>query len=183
VQGAQGIGGATGATGATGAQGQTGNIGATGATGAGLTGATGPQGFIGATGSGGGGSSVTVSSTPPGSPSSGDLWWNQDDASLYVYYNDGNSSQWVSSTVVSSTQGFTGATGVNTYRANIGDGANNSYTVSHSLNSQDLVVVVRENSSGYYVYPDIYTANTNAVVVGFTTIPSSNQYKVIVLAI
>ena len=127
-----------------------------------------------------------MSSTPPGTPSSGDLWWNQDDASLYVYYDDGNSSQWVSSTVVTSTQGLQGATGpagIGTYRANIGDGANNSYTVSHSLNSQDLVVVVRENSSGYYVYPDIYTANANAVVVDFTTIPTSDQYKVIVLAI
>lgn len=38
---------------------------------------------------------VTVSSTAPGSPVVGQLWWNQDYGRLMVYYNDGSSSQWV----------------------------------------------------------------------------------------
>ena len=42
-----------------------------------------------------GGSSVTVSDTAPGSPSSGDLWWHSTDLKLYVYYTDGSSNQWV----------------------------------------------------------------------------------------
>jgi hypothetical protein len=42
-----------------------------------------------------GGASVTVSATAPGSPTAGDLWWNSNLGSLYVYYNDGDSSQWV----------------------------------------------------------------------------------------
>ena len=44
-----------------------------------------------------GGSNVHVSPTPPSSPEVGDLWWNSDDTSnrLYVYYFDGDSSQWV----------------------------------------------------------------------------------------
>ncbi len=63
------------------------------------------------TGSGGGGSagaSVTASDTAPSSPSAGDLWYKSDTNALYVYYNDGDSSQWVG---VSGPAGATGATG------------------------------------------------------------------------
>ena len=44
---------------------------------------------------GGGGASVTVSGTAPSSPSAGDLWFDDIDLVLYVYYNDGTSNQWV----------------------------------------------------------------------------------------
>ena len=63
------------------------------------------------TGSGGGGSagaSVTASDTAPSSPSAGDLWYKSDTNALYVYYNDGDSSQWVG---VSGPAGAAGATG------------------------------------------------------------------------
>ena len=46
-------------------------------------------------GSGGGSSSVTVSDTPPSSPSSGDLWYKSDEGQLKVWYQDGTSNQWV----------------------------------------------------------------------------------------
>jgi len=45
---------------------------------------------------GGGGSTVSVSDTAPSSPSNGDQWFNSADGSMYVYYADGSSSQWVS---------------------------------------------------------------------------------------
>lgn len=41
---------------------------------------------------------ITVSSTQPGSPVDGQLWWNKDYGRLMVYYNDGTSSQWVDAT-------------------------------------------------------------------------------------
>jgi hypothetical protein len=44
---------------------------------------------------GGGGVSVTTSDTPPASPSNGALWWKSSNGQLYIYYNDGTSSQWV----------------------------------------------------------------------------------------
>ena len=44
---------------------------------------------------GGGGASVTTSDTAPSSPSGGDLWFDTTTLRLYVYYNDGSSSQWV----------------------------------------------------------------------------------------
>ena len=38
---------------------------------------------------------VTVSDTAPSGAVAGDQWFNSADGSLYVYYNDGSSSQWV----------------------------------------------------------------------------------------
>ena len=57
--------------------------------------------------SSGGGSSVTVSDTAPTSPSAGDQWFDSSSLTMFVYYADGSSSQWVPATPA----GQTGATG------------------------------------------------------------------------
>lgn len=57
---------------------------------------------------GGGGSSVTVSATAPTSPSEGDLWWDTETGVLFIYYNDGSSSQWVETTPQLLAEGPTG---------------------------------------------------------------------------
>ena len=46
---------------------------------------------------GGGGTATAIGITPPASPTVGQLWFNNDasDGSVYIYYNDGTSSQWV----------------------------------------------------------------------------------------
>ena len=47
-------------------------------------------------GNGGGvGAAVTISDTPPGSPNTGDLWWDSTRLTGFIYYYDGSSSQWV----------------------------------------------------------------------------------------
>ena len=38
---------------------------------------------------------VTSSTTPPESPNENDLWFNTENLNLYIYYNDGDSVQWV----------------------------------------------------------------------------------------
>jgi len=40
-------------------------------------------------------SGATISDTAPGSPAAGQLWWESDTGVLALYYNDGNTSQWV----------------------------------------------------------------------------------------
>jgi hypothetical protein len=48
--------------------------------------------------SGGGsssGSNVTTSDSPPTSAVDGDLWWESNTGRVYIYYDDGSSSQWV----------------------------------------------------------------------------------------
>ena len=49
----------------------------------------------GGSGGSGTGANVTINATPPGSPSDGDLWWDSDVGELYIYYDDGDTEQWV----------------------------------------------------------------------------------------
>ncbi len=51
---------------------------------------------------GGGGGGATVSPSPPLNPVEGDLWWSDTNGDMFVYYDDGDSQQWVS--VVSGQQ-------------------------------------------------------------------------------
>lgn len=44
---------------------------------------------------GGGGASISIADTPPASPTAGAMWWESDTGILWIYYNDGTSSQWV----------------------------------------------------------------------------------------
>jgi hypothetical protein len=51
---------------------------------------------------------VTTSGVAPATPSNGDEWYNTEDGNIYVYYDDGNSAQWVqvkSDATLSSTLG------------------------------------------------------------------------------
>lgn len=43
-------------------------------------------------------SSTVISDTPPTNPSNGDLWFDSIGAQLYIWYDDGTSSQWVIAT-------------------------------------------------------------------------------------
>ena len=56
-----------------------------------------------------GGSNVGLFDTAPESPLAGDLWYNTDNGTMNVYYNDGSSSQWVG---VSGSNGSAGANGL-----------------------------------------------------------------------
>jgi len=44
---------------------------------------------------GGGGASVDVGINPPEEPEAGNIWFNSNNGNLYVYVDDGDSSQWV----------------------------------------------------------------------------------------
>ena len=58
---------------------------------------------------------VSVSDTAPSGAVAGDQWFNSTDGSLYVYYNDGSSSQWVG---ISGPAGSSGEAGGVTSYAN-----------------------------------------------------------------
>ena len=85
------------------------------------TGAQGSTGPAGPTGAQGATAGLTISTSAPGSPSAGDMWWDSDSGLFLTYYNDGNSSQWVElnqgpkgaqgSTGSTGAQGATGSTG------------------------------------------------------------------------
>jgi hypothetical protein len=43
----------------------------------------------------GGTQALSVGDTPPPSPGANQLWWNSSSGQLYLWYNDGSSTQWV----------------------------------------------------------------------------------------
>lgn len=72
---------------------------------------------------------------------------------------------------------------VRKYAANVGDGTATSYTVTHSLNTRDVIVSVYDNSSPYAeVVCDVQHTSTSAITLLFSVAPTSNQYRVVVHA-
>lgn len=72
---------------------------------------------------------------------------------------------------------------VTKYAANVGDGSNTSYTISHNLGTRDVVVTVYDNSSPYAeVVCDVQHTSTTAITLLFSVAPTSNQYRVVVHA-
>ena len=64
--------------------------------------------------------------------------------------------------------------------ANVGDGTNTAYTITHNLNSRDVIVQVYDNATYDTVYVDTTRATVNTVVLTFATAPSSNAYRAII---
>ena len=72
---------------------------------------------------------------------------------------------------------------VTKYAANVGDGSNTSYTISHNLGTRDVIVSVYDNSSPYAeVICDVQHTSTTAITLLFSVAPTSNQYRVVVHA-
>lgn len=76
---------------------------------------------------------------------------------------------------------FTGFT--KKYSTSIGDGSNTSYIVTHNLGTRDVTVAVYRNSGNYdEITVDVQHTSTTQVTVVFTAAPSSNQFRVVVVA-
>lgn len=68
------------------------------------------------------------------------------------------------------------------YSANLGDGTNTSYTITHNLGTRDVSVSVYRNSGNYdEVFCDVEHTSTNAITLKFSSAPTSNQFRVVVL--
>ncbi len=76
---------------------------------------------------------ITVSSSQPGSPVVGQLWWNQDYGRLFIYYNDGTSNQWVDATLSPDISGIYGvANAANLVASASYNTANSGYVVANA---------------------------------------------------
>lgn len=86
------------------------------------------------------------------------------------------------STALTFTMISSGSSGtVNKYAATIGDGATTQFTITHSLNTEDVTVSIRQASGNKEgVITGWRTTGSNTIRVDFATAPSSNQYRVIV---
>lgn len=68
---------------------------------------------------------------------------------------------------------------VRKYAVSIGDNSDTSITVTHNLNTLDVMVEVYEISSGETVIADIDRTGVNAIEVIFAVAPTTNQYRVV----
>lgn len=85
--------------------------------------------------------------------------------------------------VLTNTVAIDSAVVVSKYAASVGDGSATSYTVTHNLNTRDVIVTVYDNSSPYAeVITDVAHTTTNTVTIAFSVAPTSNQYRVVVHA-
>lgn len=64
------------------------------------------------------------------------------------------------------------------FGATIGDGLANPISITHSLGTVDLAVTVKNVSTGNIEYPTVKVVNSNTITVGFSIIPTLNQYRV-----
>ncbi|MCM8710547.1 hypothetical protein M2651_05840 [Clostridium sp. SYSU_GA19001] len=70
---------------------------------------------------------------------------------------------------------------VGKYAANIGDGTSTTITVTHNLNTTDVIVSLRETASPYNgVITDWQMVDANNIKLLFATAPTSGQYRVVV---
>jgi len=113
----------------------------------GLTGYTGSAG----TGSG----SITISTIAPVAPSHGDLWWNSEEGQLKIYYDDGDTTQWVDAST--GTIGDTGYTG----SAGAGGGGSKSLTILAPSSSEDITI--------FYTTETLTISKVKAVLTGSDT--------------
>lgn len=130
------------------------------------------SGDITISGGSGGNASVSIGTSPPSSPSIGDLWWDSSESNLYIYYQDQDSAQWVPATIGnfvdsggSSTSGVTSVNGqdgiVTLTSTDIAEGTNLYYTVSRVNSAFDTRLALK-TTSDIAEGTNLYFTNTRA---------------------
>ena len=69
------------------------------------------------------------------------------------------------------------------YATSIGDGSATSYTVTHNLGSQDVIVQLYDASSLDTVFADVVRTSTSVVTIDFSAAPTANDIRVLVTKI
>jgi hypothetical protein len=136
--------------------------------------------------------------SPPGSPIDGQFWWDSFDGNLYIYYEDGDSGQWVSATAVTNGEdGVDGVDGVGVPTGGTTDQilAKNSatdYDTAWVDNVSENSLLLNNQSPAYYLdynnftnTPVIPTVNDSSITISagpgidaggtFTTNQGSNS--------
>jgi hypothetical protein len=159
AQGAQGPQGPAGPQGVAGGRGPEGQVGPQGATGAaGPTGSQGSQGPAGAQGAQGARGATGTTGTTGATGAQGPQ----------------------------GPQGATGAQGpvLRKFSASLGDGTHTAYTITHNLNTFDLVVQVHDNGTKVIddPQPAVVFPTGNSVTLTFGSAPTTNAKRVVILA-
>jgi hypothetical protein len=65
--------------------------------------------------------------------------------------------------------------------ANVGNGTNTSFAISHNLGTRDITVNVYSNASYDTVETDVVRTDANTVTISFTVAPTSDAYRVVIV--
>jgi hypothetical protein len=65
--------------------------------------------------------------------------------------------------------------------ANVGNGTNTSFAVSHNLGTRDVQVQIYDNATYDTVECDVVRTDANTVTVSFTVAPTNDAYRVVVI--
>jgi hypothetical protein len=85
--------------------------------------------------------------------------------------------------VLTNTVAIDSSVVVSKYATSVGDGSATTYTITHNLNTRDVIVSVYEATGSYAeVICDVNHATVNTVTLLFSVAPTSNQYRVVVHA-
>lgn len=66
------------------------------------------------------------------------------------------------------------------YAANVGDGTNTSFALTHNLGTRDITIAIYDNTTFEEIYTDVVLTSTSVVTVSFATAPTSNAYRVVI---
>jgi hypothetical protein len=66
------------------------------------------------------------------------------------------------------------------FSANVGNGTNTNYAITHSLGTRDVIVQLYDNATYDTVFVDTVRTDTNTVTLTFATAPSANAYRVVI---
>lgn len=126
---------------------------------------------------------TTVSANPPEGPRSGELWFDIDTAQLYLYYNDGDTAQWVQPASIATGAG--GGAGGNAFRTItisgqsdvVADSATDTLTLVAGTNvtlttdaNTDTITISATGSGGASnSFTNIAVSGQNTVVADSTT--------------
>lgn len=97
---------------------------------------------------------------------------------------DGTDSAGTNGQVLTSTGTGTlwASTAVTSYATTIGDGSALTYTVTHGLNTEDIIVEVHNISTGEMEVVDVDITGVNTIVLTYGTAPALNSERVVVLS-
>jgi|9_EtaG_2_1085328.scaffolds.fasta_scaffold00053_19 hypothetical protein len=86
-------------------------------------------------------------------------------------------------TSVNLTSGIDGRVTAREFSVSIGDGINTSYTVTHNLDTRDVIVQLYDVSSYETVYADVTRATVDTITIAFASAPNSSDIRVLITQI
>lgn len=111
--------------------------------------------------SGAGSSRVNVGNTAPPTPNVGNLWWDTTDGTLYIYYDDGDSLQWVEASPGGAVNLTSLAANVAPYFSYGANTANAAYVVANAAFDKANTAV--QNGAGVIIVGDSAILSQNTI--------------------